>query len=122
MIKVNRIGIIGGSGYIGSSLAKTLRGDFSVKIIDVNPPKDNLENIAFVECDITEYEDLEKAVSDVDVIIHSAIIQIPLINKKKRLAYDVNFVGTQNVCKVVDKTPRIKGMILAGTWHVIGEK
>ena len=34
MIKVNRIGIIGGSGYIGSSLAKTLRGDFSVKIID----------------------------------------------------------------------------------------
>jgi len=31
-------------------------------------------------------------------------------------------IGTQNVCRVVDKTPRIKGMILAGSWHVIGER
>jgi UDP-glucose 4-epimerase len=31
-------------------------------------------------------------------------------------------IGTQNVCKAVEDNPRIKGLILAGTWHTIGER
>jgi len=54
-------------------------------------------------------------------VIHTAIIQIPLINEQKRLGYEVNIIGTQNVCKAVDENPRIKGMILASSWHTIGE-
>ncbi len=80
------------------------------------------ENVEYASCDITKYDELSSIAKGIDVLIHTAIIQIPLINEKKRLAYEVNVVGTQNVCRVVDETPRIKGMILAGSWHVIGER
>jgi len=119
---MNRIGIIGGSGYIGTNLARSLSDQFNVRVIDLRPPKGIPESVEFISCDITKYKDLSTAVEDLDILIHSAIIQIPLINEKKRLAYEVNVIGSQNVCRVVDETPRIKGMILAGSWHVIGER
>jgi len=37
-------------------------------------------------------------------------------------AKSVNLLGTQNVCKVVDSTSSIKGMILSSSWHVFGER
>ncbi len=115
-----RIGIAGGSGFIGFSLAKHLSSFFDVKVLDVKKP-DSTE-ILFNLCDIRNYEQIKKALVDVDLVIHTAIIQIPLINKNKRLAYEVNFLGTQNVCRVVDELPNVKGLILAGSWHTIGER
>jgi UDP-glucose 4-epimerase len=76
----------------------------------------------FVKCDIRSLDEVQKSLKDVDLVIHTAIIQIPLINENKRLGYEVNFLGTSNICKVVDESPRIKGMILSGTWHTIGER
>ncbi len=121
-IERSKVGIIGGSGYIGTHLARSLCDRFNVKVLDLRPPKGVPENVEFASCDVTRYDELSSVVEDLDVLIHTAIIQIPLINEKKRLAYEVNVVGTQNVCRVVDETPRIKGMILAGSWHVIGER
>jgi len=49
-------------------------------------------------------------------------MQILRINKEKRLGYEVNVIGTQNVCKAVDECKSVKGLILTGTWHTIGER
>jgi len=117
-----KIGIVGGSGFIGSSLAKYLSSSFRVKILDVKEPKNKLKSLTFELCDIRNFEQVKKALNDVDLVIHTAIIQIPLINENKRLAYEVNFLGTANICKAVDELPNIKGMILAGSWHTIGER
>jgi len=118
-----KIAITGGSGFIGLSLMNHFSNNFEVKILDIKQPQQEIANkIDFVPCDIRSYEDVEKSLRDVDLVIHAAIIQIPLINEKRRLGYDVNITGTQNVCEVVDKNPRIKGMILTGTWHTIGER
>ncbi|MHA1676316.1 MAG: NAD-dependent epimerase/dehydratase family protein, partial [Candidatus Njordarchaeales archaeon] len=117
-----RIGIVGGSGFIGLSLAKHLSSLFEVKTLDVKEPKDRTLNNAFEFCDVCDYTQVKEKLKDVDLVIHTAIIQIPLINENKRLAYDVNFIGTQNVCRAVDELPNIRGMILAGSWHVIGER
>jgi len=117
-----KIGIVGGSGFIGFSLAKHLSSFFSVKILDVKEPKNKLKSLIFELCNIRNFEQVKKALNDVDLVIHTAIIQIPLINENKRLAYEVNFLGTANICKAVDELPNIKGMILAGSWHTIGER
>ncbi|MHA1594059.1 MAG: NAD-dependent epimerase/dehydratase family protein [Candidatus Baldrarchaeia archaeon] len=116
-----KIGITGGSGFIGSSLANHLSRFYEIKILDVVEPRLSKPNIHFERCDITDKDAVRKALEDVDAVIHTAIIQIPKINENPRLGYMVNIVGTQNVCEAVDENLHIKGMILAGSWHVIGE-
>jgi len=117
------IGITGGSGYIGSSLAKHLAGSFDVRLLDVKVPEQSFsEAVSFQRCDVRNYEEVKKALEDVDLVIHGAIVQIPLINEDKRLGYEVDILGTQNVCRAVDENPRIKGLILTGSWHTVGER
>ena len=117
-----RIGIVGGGGFIGFSLANHFSSKFNVKIVDIKKPGNLPANAKFLQCDIRKYGEVERSLKDVDLVIHTAIIQIPLINENKRLAYEVNLLGTTNICKAVEHCPRIKGMILSGTWHTIGER
>lgn len=94
-----RVGIVEGSSFIGFSLAKRLSSVFDVKILDVKEPRDRSFSFTFESCDIRDYAQVKKGLTGVDLVIHAAIIQIPLINENKRLAYEVNFIGTHNVCK-----------------------
>jgi len=73
------IGILGGSGFVGFSLAKHLSSTFDIKILDVREPKD--ESLVFEFCDVRDYEQVKKALKDVDLVIHTAIIQIPYIRR-----------------------------------------
>ena len=118
-----KIGIVGGAGFIGASLARYLVKNFRVTILDVkSPPKDLKEVANYLYCDVRNYKEVVKGLADVDLIIHTAIVQIPLINEQKKLGYEVNVIGTQNVCKAVEENQGIKGMILAGSWHTVGER
>jgi UDP-glucose 4-epimerase len=118
-----RIGIVGGSGYVGSALALRLCSNYSAVIIDKKVVPDRLVGkVEYRQCDITSLQECKNAVEGLDLIIHTAIVQIPLINEQKHLGFEVNFVGTQNVCRAVDESESVKGLILTGTWHVFGEK
>jgi nucleoside-diphosphate-sugar epimerase len=119
----HKIAIVGGSGYVGSAIAAHLGKTENIIVVDKNPICRNLENqVEYRSCDILDYADANSKLKDTDLVIHTAIIQIPVINEKTRLGYAVNFQGLQNVCRIVDQTPSIKGLILTGTWHVFGEK
>jgi UDP-glucose 4-epimerase len=117
------VGITGGTGYIGSSLTKHFAQYFDVRLLDVEAPRQELGGgVSFRICDVRDFEEVRKSLEEVDLVIHVAIVQIPVINERKRLGYEVNISGTQNVCRAVDENPRIKGLILAGSWHTIGER
>jgi UDP-glucose 4-epimerase len=117
-----RIGIVGGSGFVGSSLAEHLSKSFQVKVLDIKePPKSVRNKVDYAPCDVRSYDQVREGLRDVDLVIHAAIIQIPQINEQKRLGYEVNVLGTQNVCKAVDENSQTKGMILTSSWHTIGE-
>lgn len=118
------IGIFGGSGFIGSRIADRLHERYIVKVLDKQPCPGQTFNdsVRYQPCDITHYEEVRQGLEGVDVVIHTAIVQIPLINENKQLGYNVNFIGTQNVCKAVSENPSIKGLVLTGSWHVMGEK
>jgi len=119
----DEIGIIGGSGFIGSALAQHLGDLFKIRILDVKPVSKDLENRAnFRRCDIRNYDDLKEKLKGVDLIIHAAIIQIPLINENKKFGYEINVKGVQNVCETVYKSDSIRGFLLTGSWHVFGER
>ena len=118
-----RVAIIGGAGYVGSSLARYFVKDFDVKVLDRAPlPEDLGGKVGYARCDIREFEEVVAEIDDADLVMDTAIVQIPLINEQKRLGYEVNVLGTQNVCRAVDESARARGMILAGSWHTVGER
>jgi len=120
---MNQIAVVGGAGFIGTALARHLSKFFNVKILDIkSPPEFLLSKVEFYQCNLLDYKSLAQGLRDADLVIHAAIVQIPRINEAKRAGYEVNVVGTQNVCEVAAKEPSIKGLILAGSWHVIGER
>lgn len=122
MINKSKIGIFGGSGYVGSAIANRLKDKFTVEIFDLKKPSISIPGVSCKTCDIRDSSQVEECSKDLDVIISTAIIQIPLINEQKRLGYEVNYIGTQNLCEAAYKNPKIKGFIQAGTWHTIGER
>lgn len=69
-----------------------------------------------------DFESILRSLTDVDFVVHTSIIQIPLINEHRKLGYEVNVLGTHNVCKAVEELRSVKGMILASSWHTIGER
>jgi UDP-glucose 4-epimerase len=117
------VGIVGGSGYIGGAIARELSKKHVVKVIDIREPTWNIKdyNISFCRCDIRTFECVQECLQDVDIVIHTAIIQIPRINEEKRLGFEINYIGTINVCEAVYRSPRVKGLVLTGSWHVFGE-
>lgn len=120
---MSKIGIVGGAGFIGSSLARHLSKSFTVKVLDQKPIAEDLkQEVEYRQIDVKKFDSLEHGLNDIDVVIHAAVVQIPFINDAKRLGYEVNILGTQNICEVINKNPTIKGMILTGSWHVIGER
>jgi nucleoside-diphosphate-sugar epimerase len=117
-----RIAITGGLGCVGSALATYLRAEFNVRVLDSRNGLTKDDNVEIVKCDITDYTAVEHALQDIDLVIHTAIVQIPQINEDKRRGYEVNVIGTQNVCEAVRNSPLPKGLILTGSWHTFGEK
>jgi nucleoside-diphosphate-sugar epimerase len=116
------IAVVGGTGYIGSSLTRNLSKKYDVVVVDVREPTEKIIGSKFKQCDIRKYDEVIKAIGDCDLVVHTAIVQIPLINENKKLGYEVNFLGTANICRAVQECPKIKGMILSGTWHTMGER
>lgn len=113
-----------GSGFVGSTLASYLKRFFSIKTFDILPQSDILKDIGIehVIVNICNNSELISKIGNPKIIIHSAIIQIPKINEDKELGYQVNVIGTQNICEIVANHTSIKGMILISSWHTYGEQ
>ena len=118
-----KIGIVGGCGYIGSELYKYLSKKHKVVRFDTFVPEDKKKDYCYldIESSIEHIHDIIDFDNSLDIVIHTAIIQLPKINEDKKKAYYVNVRGLEKVCQVVHHSDTIKALILSGSWHVFGE-
>jgi nucleoside-diphosphate-sugar epimerase len=86
------------------------------------PSLKNIKNIEHKICDIRNHQEIKNKIGKSKIVVHTAIIQIPKINQMKDYAYEVNVIGTHNICKVTKETNEALGLILCGSWHVFGER
>ena len=115
--------VIIGTGFVGSSLAKHLMKDYKIQTLSRNDQPDHLKKykISHSKCDITNYNKLEKALGNPFLIIHTAATAIPEINDNGEKGFEIANQGTDNICKIVAKNPRIHGLLMLSTMRVFGE-
>ncbi|MEA2012101.1 MAG: NAD-dependent epimerase/dehydratase family protein [Verrucomicrobiota bacterium] len=91
--------ITGGGGFLGSNIAKALL-DFDCEILIFARNKyPELEKLGIkgIQGDLRSPQSISDACKDVDTIFHTAAI--PRMFGKKKLLYDVNVTGTENLLK-----------------------
>lgn len=100
--------ISGGTGFVGSAIARSLaekHPECTITVLDLKPPDPThvLPNgVSFVQADVTFLPDLKRAVEKIrpDVFCHTAGI-VPVLSERygrrlQQLVWTVNVKGTEN--------------------------
>tara|TARA_Y100000996_G_scaffold348294_1_gene286845 strand:- start:459 stop:1463 length:1005 start_codon:yes stop_codon:yes gene_type:complete len=107
LFKNKKILITGGTGSLGNALTKRLLDDGAdtIRIFSRNESKQlemeskfNDDRLRFLIGDIRDYERLERAVEDIDIVFHAAALKhVPVIEYNPFEAIKTNILGSQNV-------------------------
>ncbi|MBI4399974.1 SDR family NAD(P)-dependent oxidoreductase [Candidatus Micrarchaeota archaeon] len=124
-----RILITGGAGFIGSHLCEKYvnKGDTVICYDNfLNGSLTNIrhllqhKNFKLINGDVRSYEQLEKIISGVDVVIHlAAQIHVDRSIVEPKLTYDINVLGTLNVLELA-RIYDVEKVIHASTSEVYG--
>lgn len=124
--------ITGGLGNIGPKVADELiKNGIGVRIFDLKNKRNlklikKIKNVEIFWGDITQKEDIENALKDIDEVIHLAFI-IPKISstgldieKVPILAEKINVQGTKNLIETMERLGKPEKIIFTSTVHVYG--
>ena len=121
--------VTGGAGFIGSHLVESLlqRGH-KVRVIDnfSTGKKDNISaftnDIELINADIRNFEAVEYATKDIDVILHhAALASVPGSVSDPLTANDVNITGTINVLEGA-KRNNVQRVVFAASSAAYGDE
>jgi len=119
---MKKVGIIGGSGFIGSHTTKRfLEEDYKVKVSATDITKEekyqhlmhlqHAENLHVSELNVENKTALQDFVKDCDIVIHGGTpFQLDVENPQTEL-FDPTIKGTENFLKVINKTPSIEKVV-----------
>ncbi|PIX09541.1 MAG: dihydroflavonol 4-reductase [Flavobacteriaceae bacterium CG_4_8_14_3_um_filter_34_10] len=120
---MKKIGIIGGSGFIGSYITKQfLENGFEVKVSATNIKREdkyehlmeleNAENLYISELNVENKAALCDFVNDCDIVVHSGTpFQLNFNDAQKEL-FDPTIKGTENFLQVINETPSIEKVVI----------
>jgi len=120
---MKKVGIIGGSGFIGSHVTKRfLENDFEVKVSATNISKKEKyqhlmemkrsDQLYLSELDVENKSQLKDFVKDCDIVIHGGTpFQLDFKDAQTEL-FDPTINGTQNFLEVIRDTPTVEKVVL----------
>jgi len=111
--------VTGAAGFIGPHVINRLIADgFDVAAFDLQEVE--MPGVRSIVGDLTDAVDVNKAVSEVDVVCHiGAIGDVYLAGNEPALAASVNVTGTANIAVAAAKAEA--RVVYASTWEVYGE-
>ena len=119
---MKKVGIIGGSGFIGSYITKAfLNNGFLVKVSATDIKRedkyqhlvtlDHSDHLHISELDVMNKSALQDFVFDCDIIIHGGTPFILDFQDAKKQLFDPTIKGTENFLEVISKTPGIEKVV-----------
>ncbi|HHC80689.1 MAG TPA: NAD-dependent epimerase/dehydratase family protein, partial [Flavobacteriia bacterium] len=123
---MKKVGIIGGSGFIGSHTTKRfLEEGYKVKVSATDITKEekylhlmylkNSENLHISELNVEDKAALQDFVKDCDIVIHGGTpFQLDVKNPQTEL-FDPTIKGTENFLEVINKTPSIEKVVFVAS-------
>tara|TARA_Y200000002_G_scaffold116224_1_gene95131 strand:+ start:1426 stop:2286 length:861 start_codon:yes stop_codon:yes gene_type:complete len=114
-----KIVVIGGSGFLGSHVAdKLTQAGHKVTIFDNKKSKWISKNQKMVVGDVLNLGDLDKVISQCDVVYNfAAISDIDEAENKPQVTANINIIGTLNILELCKKY-KIKRIMFASTIYV----
>ncbi|WP_339611885.1 NAD-dependent epimerase/dehydratase family protein [uncultured Planktosalinus sp.] len=120
---MKKVGIIGGSGFIGSYITKQfLKNGYEVKVSATDISREdkyehlmalnNAENLYISELNVENKTVLNDFVKDCDILIHSGTPFQLNVEDPQRDLFDPTIKGTENFLEVINKTPGIEKVVL----------
>lgn len=122
--------ISGGTGFVGSAIARAVAEQHSnciITVLDRNPPNSTHElpgHIAFIQADTTIAEEVQKALEQAkpEIVIHTAGL-VPVLSERfaRRLEQEVwkiNVEGTRNMLAAA-REAGAKGFVYTSTCCVV---
>jgi len=130
MITGKTIFITGGAGFIGSTLIGRLIEKNRIVAYDSlarNSLKDKSyrdhPNLAMVEGDVLDFENLSRSMQGADIVVHcAAIAGINTVIKSPVMTMRVNTLGSANVLEAASKLPRVDRIVCFSTSEVFGQQ
>ncbi|KAK9473535.1 3-beta hydroxysteroid dehydrogenase/isomerase family-domain-containing protein [Dipodascopsis tothii] len=126
---MNRVLIVGGSGFLGGHLIERLyllEDRPEIHVLDIRPPPApsskfysyTLEDVTFHQGDLTSPESIKAVLETVrpEVVIHCAS---PVHGMGKEIYFKVNVDGTKNVVDCVAESGFVKALVYTSTASVI---
>ena len=110
--------VTGGAGYFGELLSrKLLERSYSVRIFDINRPRETVPSMEIVQADIRDSDAVLATCEGIDVAFHN-VAQVPLA-KDKKLFWSVNRDGTKNLLEACARRA-VKKVIYTSSSAVYG--
>jgi nucleoside-diphosphate-sugar epimerase len=121
--------IIGGAGYIGSSLVeRLLSAGYKIKVLDILMFGDNAikrfvknPNLELIKGDLRSVKDIVNAIKGVKSVVHlGGLVGDPACAIDHKLTIEINLISTRMIVEIA-KSNNIKKFIFASTCSVYGE-
>ena len=103
----------GGTGFLGKNVMPLLQKDYEVTTCGITPEDTIQANLAVLAPELPE---------QYDVVLHAAgkAHVVPRTEEEKKLFYDINYLGTVNLCKALEKVGVPKALVFISTVAVYG--
>ncbi|MCK4238510.1 MAG: NAD(P)-dependent oxidoreductase [Candidatus Lokiarchaeota archaeon] len=121
--------LTGAFGNVGLSTLKELsKKNYNIRIFDIENSKnkkiakDYEGKVEIIWGDLRNSEDVNKAVSGMDVVLHVAAIIPPIADAQPKFAEEVNVGGTSNIIKAMEMQPQKPRLVYTSSIAIYGDR